>query len=89
MVASTSSGQHTHRHASLRLSSGEKGQVMTARVPLDCSEADFVQVAQSAYRLANRLTNCNCFSGRISLVVEDIFADVIQVDLEQRSPGAD
>ena len=81
MVASTSATQHGQRHASLRLSSSEKGQVLTARVPLDCSESDFLEVARSAYGLINRLTGCQCASGRISFVVEDIFAEVIQVNL--------
>jgi hypothetical protein len=89
MAQSTTSAQHPQRHASLRLSSGEKGQTLTARVPLDCSEADFLHVARQAYGLVNRLTGCNCFSGRISFVVEDVFAEVIQVNLEQtgRSGG--
>jgi hypothetical protein len=88
MAQSATSVQH-HRQATLRLSTGEKGQVLTARVPLDCSEADFLHVARQAYGLVNRLTGCNCFSGRISFVVEDIFAEVIQVNLEQPGRGAD
>jgi hypothetical protein len=72
-----------HRQASLKLSNGTNGQVITARVPLECSEADFVQVSRAAYGLINKLTGCHCASGRISVVVEDVFADVIQVDLEQ------
>ena len=89
MAQSASSAQHTQRHAALRLSSSEKGQTLSARVPLDCSEADFLHVARQAYGLVNRLTGCNCFSGRISFVVEDVFADVIQVNLEQAGRGAD
>jgi hypothetical protein len=72
-----------HRHASLKLSNGANGQVITARVPLECSEADFVQVSRAAYGLINKLTGCHCASGRISVVVEDVFAEVIQVNLEQ------
>ena len=64
-----------------RLSSTEKGQVITASVPLDCSEADFVAVSRQAYALINRLTGCHCASGRVSYVVEDGFAEAIRVDL--------
>ena len=64
-----------------RLSSTEKGQVITAGVPLDCSEADFVAVSRQAYALINRLTGCHCASGRVSYVVEDGFAEAIRVDL--------
>jgi hypothetical protein len=81
MAASTAGTQHAQRHASLKLSGGPNGQVLTARVPLELSEDDFVEVGRAAYRLIHRLTGCNCASGRISFVVEDIFADVIQVNL--------
>ena len=64
-----------------RLSSTEKGQVITAGVPLDYSEADFVAVSRQAYALINRLTGCHCASGRVSYVVEDGFAEAIRVDL--------
>lgn len=80
-MATSTTAQRGQRHASLRLSSTEKGQVLTARVPLECSEADFLHVARSAYGLINRLTGCQCASGRISFVVEDVFAEVIQVEL--------
>jgi hypothetical protein len=72
-----------HRHASLKLSNGTNGQMITARVPLECSEEDFVNVSRAAYGLINRLTGCHCASGRISFVVEDVFAEVIQVNLEE------
>jgi hypothetical protein len=42
-----------------------------------------VQVSRAAYGLINKLTGCHCASGRISVVVEDVFAEVIQVNLEQ------
>jgi hypothetical protein len=87
MAQSTAGAQRAQRHATLRLSNSEKGQVLTARVPLDCSEADFLAVSRQAYALVNRMTHCNCLSGRISYVVEDIFSEVIQVDLGP--PGAD
>jgi len=71
----------TQRHANLRPSSTEKGQVITAAVPLDCSETDFLAVSRQAYALINRLTGCHCASGRVSFVVEDGFAEAIRVDL--------
>lgn len=74
--------EHDKRHATLRLSDSEKGQVLTARVPLDCSEKDFLAVSRQAYTLINKLTGCQCASGRISFVVEDVFAEVIQVNLD-------
>jgi hypothetical protein len=69
------------RHATLKLSNGPAGQVLTARVPGDISDEDFAAVGGTALSLIRRLTGCNCMSGRISFVVEDNFADVIQVDL--------
>ncbi len=83
-MASTPSAQQVQRHASLKMSNTEKGQVLTAHVPPDCSEADFVEVSRRAYALINRLTGCNCLSGRISFVVEDVFAEAIQVNLPAR-----
>jgi hypothetical protein len=71
------------RHATLKLSPGGSGQVLTCRVPVQCSLEDFQRVAASAYGLINKLTGCNCMSGRISFVVEDVFAEVIRVNLEQ------
>ena len=81
MAQSTAGGQHAQRHATLRMSSTEKGQVITAAVPLNCSEEDFLAVSRQAYTLINRLTDCHCASGRVSFVVEDGFAEAIRVDL--------
>jgi len=72
-----------NRHAQLKLSRGEKGEVLTARVPMDISEEDFVRVTRTAYSLINKLTGCNCASGRISVVVEDDYSQVIRVNLEE------
>ena len=69
------------RHATLKLLNGPEGQVLTARVPTDITDEDFAIVGTRALGLIRRLTGCNCMSGRISFVVEDNFADVIQVDL--------
>ena len=38
------------RRATLKLSSGEKGQVLTARVPFDSTEADFLEVSPRSVR---------------------------------------
>jgi hypothetical protein len=69
------------RQARLKMGHGPSGPTLTAQVPLDLSEEDFVHVARASYSLINKLTGCNCMSGRISFVVEDNFADVIQVNL--------
>lgn len=82
-MSNTANSLETARHATLRLGAGEHGQVLTCRVPLHCSLEDFQRVATNAYGLINKLTGCNCMSGRISVVVEDSFADVIRVNLEQ------
>lgn len=70
-----------HRHATLRLANSPSGQVLTARVPSDISDRDLATVGNSALGLIRKLTGCNCLSGRISFVVEDNFAEVIQVQL--------
>jgi hypothetical protein len=82
-ISSQLTAEHGERHASLKLSQGPNGQVLTARIPLDCSEEDFLRVGRTAYGLINKLTGCNCASGRISFVVEDIYADVIRVNLKE------
>ncbi len=75
------------RHATLKLSHGEQGPVLACRVPLHCTQADFLRVSNDIYALINRLTGCNCMSGRISVVVEDTFADVIRVNLDRVEGG--
>lgn len=71
----------SQRQATLQLASGPTGQTLTAKVPLDLSDQEFGKVAVSAYALIHKLTGCNCLSGRISFVVQDNFADVINVSL--------
>jgi hypothetical protein len=66
-------------HARLKFEHGPGGVVLKAQVPPKMSEAEFVRVATSAYGLIHNLTNCNCMSGRISFVVEDIYNEVINV----------
>jgi hypothetical protein len=68
------------RHATLKTSRGPDGPVLTAHVPQEMSREEFLQVAGSAYDVVNRMTHCNCMSGRISFVVEDLYADVARVD---------
>ena len=82
-MSNTANSLETARHATLRLGAGEHGQVLTCRVPLHCSLEDFQRVATNAYGLINKLTGCNCMSGRISFVVEDVFAEVIRVNLDR------
>jgi hypothetical protein len=67
--------------AELKMSKGPNGSVLTAHVPQNMTREQFTRVASSAYDLVHKLTGCNCMSGRISFVVEDVFADVVQVDL--------
>jgi hypothetical protein len=69
-----------HRHATLKMSHGPDGPVLTAHVPQEMSREDFLLVAGSAYDAVNRMTHCNCMSGRVSFVVEDLFADIARVD---------
>jgi hypothetical protein len=71
------------RHATLKLTNTASGQVLTAKVPGDLTDRDFASVGNTALALIRRLTGCNCMSGRISFVVEDNFADVIRVDLNE------
>jgi hypothetical protein len=69
------------RYANLTMSTGPKGQVLTAAVPSNISDEDFALVGKSALGLIRKLTNCNCMSGRISFVVEEHFGDAIRVEL--------
>ena len=71
------------RNATLKLTNTPSGQVLTARVPSDLTDRDFAAVGSAALGLIRKLTGCNCMSGRISFVVEDNFADVIRVDLNE------
>jgi len=71
------------RHATLKLTNTSSGQVLTSRVPGDLTDNDFASVGNAALDLIRKLTGCNCMSDRISFVVEDNFADVIRVDLNE------
>ena len=70
------------RHARLKLEHGPGGVALKAQVPHRMSEDEFVRVAKSAYGLIHNLTNCNCMSGRISFVVDDVYNEVINVAFE-------
>ena len=70
------------RHARLKLEHGAHGLALKATVPPKMSEAEFARVATSAYGLIHNLTGCNCLSGRISFVVDDVFNEVINVAFE-------
>lgn len=70
------------RVAHLKLSHGPDGSVLTASVPHDFTGDDFTHLGKSILAQVHRLTGCNCMSGRIKVVIEDNFHDVIQVDLK-------
>jgi hypothetical protein len=81
MPSASPATEHHSRHASLKISSGPTGQILTATVPSNISDEDFALVGRSALGLIRKLTNCNCMSGRISFVVEENFGDAIRVEL--------
>jgi hypothetical protein len=80
-MAESPTGIRQARHANLKLSNGPDGQVITARVPLDCSEEEYVSVARATYSMIARLTGVHCASGRIKAVTEDVYADAVRVEL--------
>lgn len=86
-MAMRSTAEHGGRYARLKLTNGPTGQVLTATVPSDITPENFAVVGRETLGLIQKLTGCNCLSGRISVVVEDDFVDVIQVDLNQPAVG--
>ena len=86
MAGTTTTGQNK-RQATLSLARGPEGQVLTARVPNDITDRDFADVAPHVLGLIRKLTGCNCLSGRIKVVIEDDFADVINVSLKGAGGG--
>ncbi len=68
------------RFATLKTTRSDEGPVLAAQVPQEMSREEFLQVAGSAYDAIARMTHCNCMSGRISFVVEDVYADVARVE---------
>jgi hypothetical protein len=73
-------GEFSRRGAELVLEKAVSGPVLTARVPMEMSGEEFLEVAKSSYELISRLTGCNCMSGRISFVVDDLYNEVVRVD---------
>jgi hypothetical protein len=80
--------EQSGRQATLQLENSPSGQVLKARVPSDLTEKDFAAVGSAAFGLIRKLTGCNCMSGRISFVVEENFADVIRVQLNEAAGSA-
>jgi len=74
------------RHATLKFVEGPTGPVLSARVPGNMSEEEFVAVSREAFKVVAGFHHCNCLSGRVSFVVEDIYSDVISVDLNKSVP---
>jgi hypothetical protein len=74
--------RHDHRHATLKLSNTEDGQVLTASLPGSLSREDFGKVATTAYDLIFKLTACPCGSGRIKFLVDDLaLSEIVEVEL--------
>jgi hypothetical protein len=69
------------RVANLKL----EGQVLTATVPSDIKAYELNAVGNSILDIIKRQTGCNCMSGRIKVVIQDDFSDVIRVDLSNVS----
>lgn len=69
------------RTATLRLEKREDGPVLKASVPAELSLEDFVRISERSYALISKLTGCNCLSGRISVIVEENWAEAIRVEL--------
>ena len=69
------------RRATLKMSKGPDGQVLTASMPHGVTENDLVAVSKSAFALVSKLHHCTCLSGVVRFVVEDNFGEAIQVDL--------
>jgi len=71
------------RSASLKLSNGPQGQVLTATVPPDISSNELEKVALNTFGLISQLHHCTCLSGRVSVLIQEGFGEVINVDLSQ------
>jgi len=73
--------EQSPRVARLKLSKDGGTEVLTAAVPIGFAEGDFNHLGKAVVGLIRRQTGCNCLSGRIKVVIEDDFSDVIRVDL--------
>jgi hypothetical protein len=81
------SSDQTKRAAHLKLTSGADGHVLTASVPGDVTEGDFNHLGRSILGLIKRQTGCNCLSGRIKVVLQEDFSEVVRVDLGPAKGG--
>jgi len=72
------------RIAQLSLVKGLDASVLKVSTPGDFVDKDFQIVSKSILELIRKHTGCNCLSGRIKVVIEDNFDEVIRVDLGQR-----
>ncbi|UTP40328.1 hypothetical protein M9M90_03890 [Phenylobacterium sp. LH3H17] len=72
------------RYAQMSLVKGLDSSVLKVSTPGDFVDKDFSIVSKSILELIHKHTGCNCLSGRIKVVIEDDFEDVIRVDLGQR-----
>ena len=75
------SAQHPKKVAQLKIAADAEGQVLTAVVPRDIAEGDFTKLGQSILGLIKKHTGCNCLSGRIKVVIQEDFSEVIRVEL--------
>jgi hypothetical protein len=75
------SAQPTKKVAQLKMSSDVEGHVLIASVPSDIADGDFTKLGQSILGLIKRHTGCNCLSGRIKVVIQEDFTEVVRVDL--------
>jgi hypothetical protein len=69
------------RVAKLKLERTDEGEILNVSVPSDIAERDFVTIGKPILELIRRLTNCTCMSGRIKVVLNDDFNEVLQVNL--------
>lgn len=69
------------RTAELSLVKGIDESVLRVAAPGDLADKEFAVLGRSILELIRKQTGCNCLSGRIKVVIEDDFNDVIRVDL--------
>jgi len=69
------------RSAKLNLSRGPTGPTLTGSVPRDITEKDFAVLGRSILDVIRNHTGCNCLSGVIQVVLEEEFAETLNVEL--------
>lgn len=67
------------RVASVGVSEGKR--LLSVSVPSKITQKEFDLLGRSIYDQIKRLTGCPCFSGLISVVLQDQLAETIKVDL--------